>query len=86
MKDGKRGFLRKWIFEHAEEEWRKKVNNMIFLSYPYEKYGQFKRDEIKKNCDVKNDYKGKELYMVRLIREGKMKIFRVDIIIGYYQI
>lgn len=37
----KRGFLRKWIFEHTEEEWRKEVDNMIFLSYPYEKYGEF---------------------------------------------
>jgi hypothetical protein len=41
MSDGKRGHLRKWIFEHTEEEWRKEVDNMIFLSYPYEKYGEF---------------------------------------------
>jgi hypothetical protein len=41
MRDGERGLLRKWIFEHTEEEWRKEVDNMIFLSYPYEKYGEF---------------------------------------------
>jgi hypothetical protein len=36
-----RSFLRKWIFEHTKKQWQKEVNNMIFVSYPYEKYGEF---------------------------------------------
>jgi hypothetical protein len=36
-----RNFLRKWIFEHTIEEWRKEIDNMIFLSFPYEKYREY---------------------------------------------
>jgi len=35
-----RGLLRKWIFEHTEEEQREEINNITVLSYPYEKYGE----------------------------------------------
>lgn len=35
-----RGLLREWIFEHTEEEQKEEINNIGFLSYPYEKYGE----------------------------------------------
>jgi hypothetical protein len=33
--------LRKWIVEHTEEEHHEEIHNMTFLSYPYEKYGEY---------------------------------------------
>ncbi|MDR2921917.1 MAG: hypothetical protein LBU85_01090 [Treponema sp.] len=58
-----RSFLRKWIFEHTEEEWRKEVDNMVFLSYPYEKYREFVLAfKVGKNamnvqfCDLSKDF------------------------------
>jgi hypothetical protein len=35
-----RGLLRKWIYEHTEEEQKEEINNITVLSYPYEKYGE----------------------------------------------
>ena len=36
-----RGLLRKWIFEHTEEEQHGEIDNIKILSYPYKKYGEF---------------------------------------------
>ena len=36
-----RGQIRRWIFEHTEKEQRDEIHNMTFLSYRYEKYGEY---------------------------------------------
>ena len=36
-----RSLLRKWIYEHTEEEGRKEIDDMKIVSYAYEKYGEF---------------------------------------------
>ena len=36
-----RNLLRKWIFEHTEEEGHKEIDTIKMVSYPYEKYGEF---------------------------------------------
>jgi hypothetical protein len=36
-----RNLLRQWIVNHTEEEQHKEIDEMVFLSYPYEKYGEY---------------------------------------------
>ena len=36
-----RGALRKWIFDHTEKEQQEEINNMTFVSYPYENKGEY---------------------------------------------
>ena len=35
-----KGMIRKWLCQFTEEEQKKQAENLFYISYPYEKYGE----------------------------------------------